>query len=207
MVWIGGLVVLLLVAALAWGPVVSSRVEQPKYRVVQAVGDIEIRDYEPMIVAEVEVSGDRRTAIEAGFRTIAGYIFGNNAGARKVAMTAPVTQQAGEKIAMTAPVTQEGEGTDWRVRFIMPSRYTLDTLPKPNDPAVALKALAPKRFAVIRFSGGSDADNLAHHQAMLEDFLRAQNLRPVAGATYAFYNPPWTLPILRRNEVLIEIAR
>jgi hypothetical protein len=101
---IGGMSAGLLIAAL-WGPIVSN-VEQPKYQVVASEGNIEIRDYAAMIVAETEVTGDRREAISKGFRTIADYIFGNNTAAQKVPMTAPVTQQEGAKIAMTAPVTQ-----------------------------------------------------------------------------------------------------
>ena len=113
-----GVVVVLLAAAL-WGPIVS-KVEQPKYVVVEKNNEIEIRDYAPMIVAETEVSGERDKAIREGFRAIAAYIFGDNSSAQKVAMTAPVTQQGNEKIAMTAPVTQQGDGHVWQVRFVMP---------------------------------------------------------------------------------------
>jgi len=112
-----------------------SNVEHPKYKVAERSGNIEIRDYSPMIVAEAEVKGERREAISKGFRIIADYIFGNNTAAQKVLMTAPVTQQGSEKIAMTAPVTQEGGGDDaWRVSFIMPSKCSMETLPKPNNP-------------------------------------------------------------------------
>ena len=193
----------LLIAAL-WGPIVSN-VEQPKYQVVASEGNIEIRDYAAMIVAETEVTGDRREAISKGFRTIADYIFGNNTAAQKVPMTAPVTQQEGAKIAMTAPVTQQGEGNTWRVRFIMPASYTIATLPKPNNPVVELKEIGAKRFAVIRFSGMAGEDNLKRHTKELNDFISARKLAPRSGPTYAFYNPPWTLPLLRRNEVMVEV--
>jgi len=201
---IAGLVLLLFVAAL-WGPIVSN-VEHPKYQVAERSGNIEIRDYAPMIVAEAQVSGERRDAISKGFRIIADYIFGNNTAAQKVPMTAPVIQQASEKIAMTAPVTQQGEGNSWRVRFVMPSSYTMDTLPKPNNPAVELKEIGPKRFAVIRFSGMAGEKSLKRHAKDLNDFISAKNLTPLSAPTYAFYNPPWTLPFLRRNEVIVEIA-
>ena len=204
-VWwlIGVLSAGLLVAAL-WGPIVSN-VEQPKYRMAESSDNIEIRDYPPMIVAEAEVSGDRRDAIGKGFRTIADYIFGNNTTAQKVPMTAPVTQQGSEKIAMTAPVTQQGDGNTWRVRFIMPSSYTMDKLPKPNNPAVELKEVGAKRYAVIRFSGMAGEDNLKRRTKELDAFISAKNLTPLSAPTYAFYNPPWTLPFLRRNEVMVEI--
>jgi SOUL heme-binding protein len=201
---LAGLVVVLLGAAL-WGPIVSN-VEQPNYQVAERSGAIEIRDYAPMIVAEAEVSGERREAISKGFRLIADYIFGNNTTALKVPMTAPVTQQGSERISMTAPVTQQGDGNTWRVRFIMPSSYTMDTLPKPNDPAVTLKEIGAKRFAVIRFSGTAGEDCLKRHTKELNDFISAKILKALSPPTYAFYNPPWTLPFLRHNEVMVELA-
>jgi DNA gyrase inhibitor GyrI len=155
--------------------------------------------------AEAEVAGDRRDAIGKGFRIIADYIFGNNTSAQKVPMTAPVTQQGSEKIAMTAPVTQQGDGNIWRVRFVMPSSYTIETLPKPNNPAVKLKEIGGRRYAVIRFSGMAGEDSLKYHTEELNAFISAKNLTPLSAPTYAFHNPPWTLPFLRRNEVMVEI--
>ncbi len=202
--WI--IVGLVAIAAVAWGPMVSN-VEQAKYTVVESQGDIQIRDYSPMIVAEAEVSGARKEAISKGFRIIADYIFGNNAPKENVAMTAPVIQQPAEKIAMTAPVIQEGTGNRWKVRFVMPASYTMETLPKPNNDAVTLKKVEGKRFAVIRFSGTASESNLKKNTDALSTFLKEKKLSAVSGATYAFFNPPWTLPFLRRNEVMAEIAK
>lgn len=203
--WLLGVLAVFLLGAALWGPIVSN-VERPKYKVIESSNNIEIRDYAPMIVAEAEVSGDRREAINKGFRIIADYIFGNNTAAQKVPMSAPVTQQQSEKIAMTAPVTQQEDGENWRVRFVMPSSYTMDTLPKPNNPAVKLKEIPTKRFAVIRFSGMGGEDSLRRHTNELNEFISAKNLSPLSPPTYAFYNPPWTLPFLRRNEVIVEVA-
>lgn len=203
--WMLALLAVVLLGAAAWGPIVSN-VEQPKYKVVQSAGNIEIRDYAPIIVAETEVTGERRDAIGKGFRLIADYIFGNNTASKKVAMTAPVTQQSSEKIAMTTPVTQQRDGKSWRVRFIMPSKYTMETLPKPNNAAVVLKEFPAKRSAAIRFSGMGGKESLERRTKELEAFLSAKKLTPLSPPTYAFYNPPWTLPFLRRNEVLIELA-
>jgi effector-binding domain-containing protein len=203
-----GLIAILAVALLGaalWGPIVSN-VEHPKYTLVERSGNIEVRDYAPMIVAETEVTGERSEAISKGFRLIADYIFGDNSAAEKVPMTAPVTQQGSETIAMTAPVTQQGDGKNWRVRFIMPSRYTMETLPKPNEPAIELKEVPRKRLAVIRFSGMAGEESLKRHSKELSDFLSAKNLTPLSSPSYAFYNPPWTLPFLRRNEVFVEIS-
>jgi DNA gyrase inhibitor GyrI len=203
-IWL--LIGIVILAAVLWGPLMSN-VEQAKYNVIETHGSIEIREYAPMIVAEVSVSGDREKAISAGFRLIADYIFGNNISSQKVAMTAPVIQQPTEKIAMTAPVTQQGSKEDWVVRFVMPSSYTMQSLPKPNNPEVNLKEITGKQFAVIRFSGLAKLKSLQKHTKELKAFIQAQNLQAVSEATYAFFNPPWTLPFLRRNEVMIEINR
>jgi hypothetical protein len=202
--WLTAVLVVVLIGAALWGPLVSN-VEQPRYRIVESSGNIEIRHYEPMIVAETQVTDKRDEAINRGFRIIADYIFGNNIVAQKLPMTAPVTQQRSEKIAMTAPVTQQGDGNTWKVRFVMPSRYSMEMLPKPSNPAVELRDIPAKRFAVIRFSGSGGDDSLKRHTNELDDFIRAKNLTPQSPPTYAFYNPPWTLPFLRRNEVMIEI--
>lgn len=204
--WWIALVGVVVLAVVLWGLVVS-KVEQPKYVVVESEQSIEIRDYPAMIVAEANVTGARDKAIGEGFRIIAEYIFGNNLSSKKVAMTAPVTQQASEKISMTAPVTQQGGGDSWQVRFIMPANYTMETLPKPKNSAVQLKEVASKRFAVIRFSGLAGEESLKRQTALLTKFVSARKLTAVSAPTYAFYNPPWTLPFLRRNEVMIEVTR
>jgi effector-binding domain-containing protein len=194
-----------ILGAVLWGPIVSN-VEQAKYTVAENHGSIEIREYASMIVAETEVSGDRETAISQGFRTIADYIFGNNISTKKVAMTAPVTQQQNsEKIAMTAPVTQTTDGKSWVVRFVMPISYTMQTLPIPSNTAVKLKEVSKRRYAVIRFSGMAGSETLKEQTLELESFISTNNLKAKSEPTYAFFNPPWTLPFMRRNEVMIEI--
>ena len=204
--WIvlGALATGLALAAASWGPIVSN-VEQAKYTVVESAGNFEIRDYEPMIVAETDVTGTRQSAIREGFRIIADYIFGNNLASRKIAMTDLVTQQTNEKIAMTAPVIQQGDGHTWQIRFVMPASYTMETLPKPKNMAVSLKETKGGRFAVIRFSGIPRHINLQCHTEKLQALIRARNLNATSPPIYAFYNPPWTLPPLRRNEILIEL--
>lgn len=200
----------LLVVSASWAPTVAA-VEEARYDVVEGDGAVEIRDYAPMIVAETLVEGDRDRAINRGFRAIADYIFGNNVGAAKVAMTAPVLQQPGEPIAMTAPVSQQAVGSDstprWRVSFVMPAGSSLASLPVPVNPAVTLREVATRRFAAIRFSGIAWQSSLDEQTGKLRDWMAARALSPLAAPAYAFYNPPWTLPFLRRNEVLIEIAR
>ena len=121
-------------------------------------------------------------------------------------MTAPVTQQASEKIAMMAPVTQQLDGHAWHVKFVMPASYTMETLPKPRNTAVRLREVQGRSFAVIRFSGIAHRENLRRRTEQLRAFIKAKNLNAISEPVYAFYNPPWTLPFLRRNEVLIELS-
>ena len=201
-VWIIGAIIL--IGAGVWG-VIASNVEQARYKVVETQGNIEIRDYAPMIVAEVAVTGKREEAIKKGFRMIADYIFGSNTTSTRVSMTAPVIQQETEKIAMTAPVMQQPYGEEWRVRFVMPAGYSMETLPKPINQAVNLKSMESRRFAVVRFSGFGNDDSLKQKTAELTAFIQKNNMVVISSPIYAFYNPPWTLPFFRRNEIMVEI--
>jgi SOUL heme-binding protein len=183
-------------------------IEEPKYTVIEQSGAFELRAYSPKIVAETRVSGSLDKASSAGFRLIADYIFGNNTsrtgGSEKISMTAPVTMEPkSEKISMTAPVSMEQTGGQWRVHFVMPSQYTLDTLPKPNNPAVTLREVPKSNYAVIRFSGLAGEDKVAAKTAELMAWLDGKGISPVGKPELARYNPPWTLPFLRRNEVMV----
>ena len=199
------LAVLTIAAALA-PTVIAMASDEPAYSVELKEGDFEIRRYEPMLAAEVTVPGERSSAINQGFRLLADFIFGNNTSKSKIEMTAPVTQQPSEKIAMTVPVTQEPAGAEWKVRFIMPAKFTAETLPVPNDQRVRIIAEPAKRFAVIRFSGWSSDANLSDHRSQLEAWVTAKALPTAGPPIAAFYNPPWSLPFLRRNEYLIPLG-
>ena len=202
--WIAGIVLLALVAGAAAGPLMS-RVEQPVYKIEASEGAFEVRSYGPVIAAEAVVEGERKTAISEGFRLIAAYIFGANKPNAKIAMTAPVQQQK-QTIAMTAPVTQQGAGNAWTVRFIMPKSWTMDALPTPNDMRVRLKPIPARRFAAITFSGTATNDVIEKKTEELRRYSSAHNLATVGEPLLAFYNPPWTLPLFRRNEVMLELA-
>lgn len=182
--------------------------EQPNYRVIEKSGDFELRAYDPMIVAETWLAGSMREVSSAGFRVLADYIFGNNrsrAGdAEKISMTAPVTlEPRAEKIDMTAPVGMAQSGEQWRVHFVMPSSYTIDTLPTPNNPAVHLREVPASNYAVLRFSGWVTDDKRAEKTSELMAWLSSKGITPRGEAELARYNPPWTLPFLRRNEVMV----
>ena len=195
---------ILIVGGLLAGPVMSN-VEKPDYKVIQTEQNIEIRQYEPMIIAEVEVDGKREDAIREGFRLIADYIFGNNTVQRDIAMTAPVQQQESQKIAMTAPVQQQSTGRSWQISFVMPSKYSMETFPEPKNDRVRLKGIMTKKFVVIKFSGTNSNENVTEHENQLMNYIEANQIKIIDSPKYAFYNAPWTLPFMRRNEVMIEI--
>ncbi len=184
----------------------EERTQQPDYTVSDRAEGIEIRDYPAMIVAEVTVEGSAGQARNRGFRILADYIFGNNVPADKIAMTAPVTQQRGEKIAMTSPVTQEPDGDSWTVSFIMPSEYTMATLPEPATSRIDINEIPARRMAAITFNGFGNVGTLDKHETMLRDYLAENGLEAAGEATYAFYDGPWVPPQRRRNEVMIELA-
>ena len=201
---ITSIVALSLVFAVLAGPVMSN-VEKPDYKVIKSEQNIEIRQYDPMIIAEVEVKGKREDAISKGFRLLADYIFGNNTLGKDISMTAPVQQKENLKIAMTAPVQQKLTGKSWQISFVMPSKHSMDSLPTPNNNRVRLKKILTRKFGVIRFSGTNSNENLTEHKNRLMNYVEANEIKIIGSPKYAFYNAPWTLPFLRRNEVMIEI--
>jgi hypothetical protein len=190
-------------------PLSAMAIEEPKFDLLEKTDSFELRLYRPMIVAEVLVDGDMDQASSKGFRLIADYIFGNNrahsGGNEKIAMTAPVTvEPKAEKIAMTAPVTvQQGSGK-WRVNFVMPSEYTLATLPVPNNDQVMLREVPARRVAVVTFSGIAGESKTSRKTEQLLAWMTGKQLKPIRTPELARYNPPWTLPFLRRNEVMVE---
>lgn len=201
-----GVLIVLGVAALAVFVFVVQNVEQPVYRVVDQEGDLEVRDYPSLVVAEVRREGSRREALGAGFGPLARYIFGKERAGEQISMTAPVTQQRAEAIAMTAPVTQaRGRSGDWAVRFIMPARYRLDQLPAPAGD-VRLVEVPARRVAAIRFSGRATDDQIAAKESELRAWLAQRRLTAASTPVYAYYNDPLTPGFLRRNEVLSDLT-
>ena len=199
------LVVVLVFGAAIIGPVMSN-VEIPAYKILKKDQNIEIRQYPPLIIAEVKTAGSRQASISDGFRILADFIFGNNEGEKQLSMNGPITQQEGIKIAMTAPVQQEKTDAEWATSFIMPSKFSIDTIPNPINNRIKIIQIPSKRYAVITFSGRSTEKNLTKHTNELEKYMNGSSYSKIGNAKYAFYNPPWTLPFLRRNEVQFELT-
>lgn len=175
------------------GTVVGIRtVEEPAYRCEQLTKYVQIRHYGPRIAAETVVDNDETLARNEGFRRLAGYIFGGNRG--------------GDRIAMTAPVGSTSSSPGWVIRFYMPAGKVLEALPVPNDERVRLVGVPDESVAVLRFTGNPTPDAIAARTAELRQELRAYGFETVGQPVTWLYDPPWTIPWRRRNEVAIGIA-
>jgi SOUL heme-binding protein len=184
-------------------------IEEPKYIVLEKAPPFEVRSYAPMILAQTQVDGDLDEASSQGFRLVAAYIFGQNQVSQKIAMTAPVAVEEqvnkSAKIAMTVPVNIEESAGQWIVSFVMPSEYTMETLPKPLNPKVQLIQMPAIKRAVITFSGFYNEQKVADKTLELEEWIKTKNLQATGVPKFARYNPPWTLPFMRRNEIMIDL--
>jgi len=183
-------------------------IEEPEFISIEKKDAFEIREYQPKLIAQVLVNGTFDSASSKGFRLLADFIFGNNKtneGSKKIEMTAPVvTRDASEKIEMTAPVISEETEKGWYVSFNMPKQYTKETLPVPNNSEVKIIEIPAEKFAVISFSGLVREKKYAEMLSLLNEEMKKRNLDPKGTAILARYNPPWTLPFLRRNELMFR---
>lgn len=184
-------------------------IEKPKYTVLKKDSKLEIREYEEQILAEVEIEGDWGSALNKGFRVLAGYIFGGNKAKAKIAMTAPVTEQQGyqkEKIPMTAPVTASKVSEKrHRISFMMPAKYTMDTLPEPDSEEITFRKVGKHKAAAIRFSGYLREKVLEKKIEEFKYWLNKEGITPKSEFISAQYNPPWIPGLFRRNEIIVNI--
>lgn len=194
----------LLILSLSGGPLMA--LEKPEYEVLVREGDRELRAYGPYIVAETYVDSDFESAGNEGFRRLADYIFGNNRSRKRLEMTAPVSQTSSEKIAMTAPVSMEREGRQYRVTFMMPSEFTLDTLPVPVNLEVRLSEVPGQLLAAVRYSGTWSRRRYEQHLAEVEAWVADQGWTIEGEPVFARYDPPIVPWFLRRNEILLPVA-
>jgi len=204
----------------SWIPV--RNIEEPKYTILSDASGYEIREYTSYILAETIVDNayNKNEAVRKGFPIIASYIFGNNIKKDKIAMTAPVNteESSSEKIAMTAPVNtekiamtvpvntqKEVGGGAYKISFVMPSKYTLETLPEPNDKRVKLREVAAHKVAVRRFSFTTSESAFKKQEAELFEALKRDGVETFGPINIARYNTPWTIPFMLRSEVQVQI--
>lgn len=207
------------------------RTEQPTYEVVIDDEPFQLRRYAPMLVAAVTVTGERSEATDEAFGQLASYIFGTDREGEEIAMTTPVTQAVGdvtdaiavdeEEVAAQASsesaptphgadpmVTVSGDPSQegrYTVRFAMPARFTLETLPASTNPNIVIGVLAEREMAVVTFSGAASDESVREAEERLRGFLERRSLMPDGSLEYAYYDPPFTLPPLRRNEVMMGV--
>jgi len=195
-----------LVLTAACSVVGARSTEEPAYAVIGRGEGFEVRRYGPRLAAEVVVAGDSVSARNAGFRPLADYIFGANRARERIGMTAPVAQARAEPIGMTAPVAQAPAEGGWAIRFFMPARYTRATLPEPLDPRLRIVDLPEETLAVRRFSGTTGAAEVATETRRLLEALRGSPWQAAGEPEAWFFDPPWTIPAFRRNEVAVRVV-
>jgi hypothetical protein len=166
--------------------------EQQRYLVLETRGGVELREYDPCVVADVTVDGDVEQAGNAAFRPLVSYISGAN--------------QSKASLAMTAPVLQEASGPrTWIVSFVLPGDRALADYPVPTNPQVTLRSLPAERAAALRWSGRWSASNLAQRTQQLRDAIVTAGWEAAGEPRWARFDPPWTPPFLRRNEIVIPV--
>ncbi len=185
-------------------------VEEAAYVVVDRQGDIELRDYSGYITVETIVDGDFEDAGKLAFKRLFGYISGENRARKNIDMTAPVIASEadeidGVSIEMTAPVIAEQDRRGWRYAFVLPAGYTMDNAPLPLPEDVSLAEIEPRRVAVLSFSGSWNAATFRDNLARLRGWIERNRLEAASSPRYAGYDPPWTIPFLRRNEIMIDV--
>lgn len=196
----------IVVSLMTIGATDAVAIEEAKYEVSKKDKEFEIRDYAAHILAETVVEGNMEDVGSEAFRLLFRYISGDNQSRKKVAMTTPVSQQPmRERIKMTAPVGQQRVKEDWVVSFMMPSSYTLENLPQPDDTKITLRQVPAQRMAAVRYSGFWSEKNYLQHKLELESWVHKMGLTIEGNPIWARYNPPFTPWFWRRNEILIPV--
>ena len=183
--------------------------EEPAFKLISEEGEFQIREYEPKIIAQVEIEGDFDEASSRGFKVLADYIFGNNlldGASKKISMTTPVEMSPlAENLLMTSSVMDDQVNNKWSINFVMPQEFSLDTLPKPNNSKVNIIEAPKEKYAVIVFSGLVRESSYAEKAELLSNYLKENSFKQQGAIKIARYNPPWTLPFFRRNELMVRI--
>jgi hypothetical protein len=201
------LLYIILLSGLLLTGVNAMATEEAPYTVIKTDDIFELREYASQILAEILVDGDLEDAGNKAFRPLFHYISGDNKSRGKIAMLAPVSQElAGEKISMTAPVRQERAQEKWAVSFMMPTSYTMETLPTPDDPNIKLRQIPARRVAAVRYSGLWSKEKFLLNKDKLDAWIKKNRFTVVGEPVWARYNPPFTLWFMRRNEILIPVS-
>lgn len=183
------LLAVILVAAVVFWLASTSRAatETPAYTVIRTDKECEIRDYPALTVAMTPMADG---GMDSSFGQLFGFITGANAASEKIAMTSPVLVEPGKTMS-----------------FIMPANTVVKGVPEPSGKEVKLEKMEAARMAILRFSGGRTPENEKTAITKLTGWLAANGILAQGGPLFAYYDPPWTPTFLRRNEVMVRIAR
>lgn len=182
----------------------NSGTKEPPYKRLMQDGDYELREYSSIVMVTAFSNGSFSESQGQSFRKLFDYISGKNISQKSIPMTAPVLMEPiTEKISMTAPVLMENKGEGWTMSFVLPETYTLQTAPQPADDSLSLEERKNIKYAVLRFNGLFKESSFSEKSKDLQGWMLKNNLKPSGPALRAGYNPPWTIPPLRRNEILI----
>ena len=209
------IIIFLIIAALIVIPYwLNQKTPQPSFTLIQKDGSIELRQYDNMLVATTYVNDNRSSAINTGFKRLAGYIFGRHKAADQgnIPMTAPVIQkkkanQQPSNISMTAPVIQSradnSANTDnqWEVAFVMPQKFNKENIPQPIDKNISLTTKKPQQYLTIQFTGLINSKKLARKANQLKQYAQQHKINITGEPIMAFYDPPWIFPWLKRHEI------
>ncbi len=192
---------------------VTAGLEEPSYTVRETLGaDIEVRDYAPRTYAEsrvpmIDPNSDDTPRTEA-FRLLFNYIAGDNEGDTKIDMTVPVaTENPGTKIEMTVPVATTSSNDQYIMRFFLPSAFNAESAPKPTHPSVRIGTLPAQTEAVLTYSGTQSDEKADVMKGQLLERLQMAGWKPIGAPRAMFYNPPFSIPFLRKNEVMVTVTR
>ena len=201
------IVLFLLVLWIWWSYFGTRSIEKPKVLSNKVLGNnIQVRKFAPVIQATVLVAGSQNEAINAWFRLLAGYIFGWNTTKQAISMTAPVSlEKTNTKISMTAPVSLQKDWKNYQVSFTMPSKYTLKTLPKPNNDAITFVTIPSRSYYVWKFSGYANEVRANKQLDVFKKILKNQKIKASGDPILNQYNDPWTMPLMRTNERWIAV--
>ncbi len=184
-----------------------SNVDEPAYTTVRSEGTIELREYGELVVAETTVKADYDSASDRAFRRLFQYISGKNIPNQKIAMTAPVLMNNKENQLeeLSPPLFREKTESGWKMGFVLPEQFTFENAPQPENELVTLREVPAKKVAAIRFTGRWNVEAFNQNSEALLSWLRNNNFKVLSAPRAAAFNPPWTLPFLRRNEVHIDV--
>jgi hypothetical protein len=173
-------------------------IEQPEYELVEEVGELQIRKYQPHIVARTLVNASFSDSGNQGFRRLASYIFGGNGASQEIAMTAPVGLQPNDE----APADSQ-----FWVTFTMPGEYSMDELPRPDDSRVDIVEVPERYLAVLRYRGNWSEKRYRAHEAQLLSLIDASpSWVRLGDPSWSRYDPPIVPSFMRTNEVVIEVS-